>query len=195
VAWLAICAVFEVLTDKQRALRLLPALIVGVLAARVFVVRATLSWAEIAGACAGFALWLLLVRLSWRARAGSILLAVAAYVILWRLYPTTSDVAEFGWVPFHGFLRGSLYVNVQSFFEKTFYYGALLWLVTAAGARLRVAAVGVALSVLTMSLLAYYVVGRSAEITDAVIVILLALATYLLRPQPPAVAASRGSRG
>jgi hypothetical protein len=85
-------------------------------------------------------------------------------------------------MPFRSFLRGPIEVNIRSFLEKTFMYGTLLWVLVRNGVPLRAAAVLGAVLVFGLRLLQMYLPGRSAEITDAVMVLLLAGLMRVLGP-------------
>jgi hypothetical protein len=69
-------------------------------------------------------------------------------------------------------------VNLQSFLEKVFYYGSSVWLSTEAGLRIRTAAVIVAAVLLCTSALEIYLPGRSAELTDMIMALVIA---YLIK--------------
>ena len=77
-------------------------------------------------------------------------------------------------------MAGSIAVNVISFCEKSFLYGSLLYLFTEASGRLRTAVLVVGGALFVTSWLETYLPGRSAEITDPVMVLLLAGAFTLL---------------
>ena len=76
-------------------------------------------------------------------------------------------------------------VNTLSFFEKVFLYGSLLFLLTETGVRLGISALLVASCLFATSWLETYLPGRSAEITDAVMALLIALIFALLRREQP----------
>ena len=76
---------------------------------------------------------------------------------------------QFEWVPFLGFLRGSITVDVLSFLEKSFFYGALIWIMAKVGIRILVATLFVGGFLFLTSVAQLYLPGRSAEITDALI--------------------------
>ena len=82
-------------------------------------------------------------------------------------------------------------VNTLSFFEKVFLYGSLLFLLTEAGVRLGISSLLVASSLFATSWLETYLPGRSAEITDAVMALLIALIFALLRPERAQVQSHR----
>ena len=88
----------------------------------------------------------------------------------------------FGWIPFRSFLETPMSRVVPVFFEKSFLYGTLLWLGVDAGFSLpNAAAIGGSL-VLALRLAQVWIPGRSAEITDCVLLLLLAV---LMRATDP----------
>jgi hypothetical protein len=94
-------------------------------------------------------------------------------VILQALEPFhfTAVARPFTWVPFRGFLQGSLASNVLSFLEKTFMYGSLVWLAVRAGISWRKAVPACGGLVFGLRLMQVYVPGRSAEISDLIILL------------------------
>ena len=105
-------------------------------------------------------------------------------IALERILPlqVASVPKSFEWIPFFSFLHGSLAVNAQSFLQKVFLYGAGLALLTDTGLGPALACLIEGAILLTTSLLETMLVGRSAEITDTVMVLLLALVCQTLRP-------------
>jgi len=96
-----------------------------------------------------------------------------------------SSVARpFGWIPFRGFLQGSVEVNIRSFLEKAFTYGALIWLMTRAGFKLMVAAGTGGLLVLCLRLSQVFLPSRSAEITDVIMLLMLAVVMKWIGEDP-----------
>jgi hypothetical protein len=90
----------------------------------------------------------------------------------------------FGWIPFLSFMRGSMEVNALVMFEKVFTYGSLLWLLTRAGLSLGIATAVSAAMIFALRYAQIYLPGRSAEITDFVMVLILALVMKLLADEP-----------
>ncbi len=85
----------------------------------------------------------------------------------------------FGWVPFNSFMSGSTEIDVLSFMEKCFLYGSLLFLLGRAGMRPVFAAILVA-GMLFGTSWARPISGRSAEITDALMTLLIAAGFALI---------------
>jgi VanZ family protein len=181
--WLTIGALVEALGGAERSSLLFPLFIGPVLAAKVLIIGKALSAAEVAGAAIALVAWFFLaVSVGARFRLTTITVLFSAYVVVERLAPFqfTADGRHFGWIPFLSLLHGSLQVNIMSFFEKAFLYGSLIWLLRRAGLRLRIATVVVAAMLFVTSWAETYLTGRSAEITDAIIALLIGIIIGLI---------------
>lgn len=175
-SWLAVALLLEALFGDERRKWIFALLVPAVLMARVLIVGTTLSLAEVCGAVLALVLWL--GALSYVPfRAGIVALLLAGSIVIQSLAPFQfQPVARpFGWIPFLSFMHGSIETNIRSMFEKVFTYGALLWLLTRAGVGLGTATVFSATMILALRYAQTYLPGRSAEITDCIIVLVLAL--------------------
>lgn len=146
----------------------------AVFAGKILIVGQWLSLSDVAGAALAIALWLAaLQRMS--SRAAIVAVFLCATIILLRLEPFVFESVpkHFGWLPFRSFLNGSLGVNVQSLFEKAFLYGSLIWILGRAGLNLRAATAAVSFLTLMTSIAEVFLPGRSGEITDALIALLM----------------------
>ena len=176
--WLTIGSLIEAVGGRRRGWLLFLLFIGAVLAAKVVIIGKTLTAAEIAGAATGLALWLLLaVSVSARVRVAATALLFAAYIVAERLEPFQFSAygRAFGWIPFRSFLYGSVEVNITSFLEKAFLYGALIWLFEKSGLRSGVSSILVAITLFAASWAETYLPGRSAEITDALMALLIGI--------------------
>ena len=92
-------------------------------------------------------------------------------VIMSRLLPwrLAAKVKAFQWIPFFGFLHGSLQFDVIAFSQKFYLYGALLLLLLRVGMGLKSAVALLCAVLLATSLMQMFLVDRSAEITDTVL--------------------------
>jgi hypothetical protein len=79
---------------------------------------------------------------------------------------------------------GSIATNISSFFEKAFTYGALTWLFVRAGCSPRTAILLGGSLVLCLRLEQVYLPGRSAEITDVFMLMILAAMMKLMSEDP-----------
>ncbi len=110
-----------------------------------------------------------------RIRATATALLFSACIVAERLEPFRFSAygRAFGWIPFRSFLYGSVEVNILSFLEKAFLYGALIWLLGKSGLRSGVSTILVAIMLFAASWAETYLPGRSAEITDALMALLI----------------------
>jgi VanZ family protein len=184
--WLTIFVLIATLAGQRGAATLSILFCAFILTARVLVVGTILSISEVVGAAVAICLLPLLLRLSDRQRAASLLILLSVTVIVGRLQPFEFAPVprDFGWLPFLSLMRGSIAVNVMSLLEKSFLYGSLIYLFTEAGGRLPAAAFIVGLALFATSCAQMYLPGRSAEITDVIIALLLAVGFALAHEAP-----------
>ena len=79
----------------------------------------------------------------------------------------------FGWIPFRSFMQGSMEIAVVSFLEKVFTYGSLVWLLTRTGFSWARATLSGAALIFAIRLAQVYLPGRSAEITDVIMLLIM----------------------
>jgi VanZ family protein len=178
VVWLTVFSLLSSLIGRGRSIAAAPVLAASMLLGRMLVIDRVLSAGEVVGAAAAISFWSVI--LTWsapRRQAMLVLLLLWPAVLIERLEPFQFNAVarSFGWLPFRSLLSGSIAVAVMAFFEKTFFYGSLLFFVRESGGRRTFAAFAVSGSLLATSWAEAYIPGRSAEITDALIALLLAI--------------------
>ncbi len=185
-AWLVLGLMLEALLGTARSRVALPLFLAASLLLRALV--AYVEPLEIAGGAAATLLW---TGVLWRVQARAKIAAVfsVALVVLLALAPFhfSASQHDFGWVPFRGFLAAPTDSAIRVFFEKAFYYGGMIWLLVRAGLSIGTAAAIGAVLVFALRLLQVYLPGRSAEITDAILLLMLAAMMKLiaLAPEQP----------
>jgi VanZ family protein len=93
----------------------------------------------------------------------------------------------FIWIPFVATLTGEWQSSAGILLEKVFYYGAAVWLFQAAGLRLAYAATLVSAVLASIEVLQMHLPGRTPEITDPVLALLMGFVLAMLaRPGHPA---------
>ena len=163
----------ETLAGALRSRVALPLCLVITLLVRAVV--AYIEPAELAGGAAAALLWsTMLFRV--RTRAGIVAAFFGALITLLALAPFHFSLTPrpFGWIPFRSFLESPTQTALRVFFEKAFYYGGLIWLLARAGLSIGAAAAMGSSLVFGLRLLQVYLPGRSAEITDACLLLMLA---------------------
>jgi hypothetical protein len=175
----------EALFGAAMSRRTLPWMFAVTLAVRIFIVDGVFAPLELAGGVIAVLVWSLLL---WRVRVRAPVVAAlfTLSLVAQALEPFTFSAAArpFGWIPFRSFLESSFENGVPVFFEKSFTYGGFVWLWVRAGIPSGVTAgVGGAV-VLCLRLIQMYLPGRSAEITDAIMLLLLAAGLKLMGEDP-----------
>jgi VanZ family protein len=171
--WLSICVMIEKIAGGRRAGGLIGRFAAFLIFSCVLVISTRVTLPQIAGIAIAFAIWRILP--TWRTRVVVAAAMLGVYVVVFRLEPFVFSPVSgpYSWMPFLSFMQGSIDIDVQSFFEKFFLYGGLIWLLAEVGMATRLATLLVAAIVLGASFVEVFIPGRSAEITDAI----LALAT------------------
>ena len=174
-------ALFGVVRSRVAILALVPALLL----ARVLILDTVLSPAEVVGGVVGIVVYNSFL---WKSRVRLQLIAglFAGVVVIQGLEPFRFSTTPhpFGWIPFLGFLHGSVDVNIRSLFEKVFSYGALVWLTARAGYRFPVTVGLTGGLVLCLRLGQIFLPGRSAEITDVIMLLMMATGMKLMGEDP-----------
>lgn len=181
--WLTASELLAEICGPGLSLLMAPLLVGFVLLGKILIYSSVVTRPEVAGAAVVVLIaWPMLHRSP--GRTATVALILLASLVIERLEPFEFawGARPFGWLPFRSFFGGSLVVNSASLLEKLFLYGSLVWLWTRAGARLWMAALGVAAVLFATSLAETALPDRSAEITDALLALLVAGLISLLEP-------------
>lgn len=192
VIWLAVALLIEALFGAARSRLIVPLAVLAITFGRILIVETTLSPAEVMGAALSIALWgAWMSKLRARTRIIAVLLAAEIAIESLRPFQFTATGRSFGWIPFGAFMRGSIEVNIRSLLEKTFLYGSMVWLMLRSGIKFTPAVILSAVFVLLLRIGQLFLPGRSAEITDPIIVLIVAGVMKAL-PENPALMAEFG---
>ncbi|HKQ45258.1 MAG TPA: VanZ family protein [Rhizomicrobium sp.] len=186
VLWLSVTFLFRAGFKPNRTMSyLLPAML-AFFAAKIVIVSQAIGLPDLMGAGLALALAPILLRYP-RACVPVLAVLMLAVIVMSRLLPWqwSETIRPFQWVPFFAVLHGSLQVNLMVLAEKFYLYGALILLLTTSGLGLRTAVLLQAAILLATSVLQMFMVSRSAEITDALLAVILGLIFALLRRQNP----------
>lgn len=192
-SWTSAACLADVAFGPRRARLLVPLGLAGALAAEVVIPGKALTLAETLAILLALPAWLLLRGRAWAAPV--LAAAMLGAVLAERLAPFdfVGPPRAFGLIPFRSVVGGSLGAGVQAMLAKLFLQGALLWWLVRSGLPLWPAALLQATLVLAASIAQCWLPGRSAEITDTLLV--LGLACFLQAFPPRAAApAAEGAR-
>lgn len=146
---------------------------------------------DVAGALAGVALFLIFGPYCAKSSGAARMLAYGflVLIVMRGLAPFHFGAPQhFLWVPFQGFLQMNWQTGILVLLEKIFYYGSAFWLLTAAGVRWHIAARTVILILAFIEIVQTRLPGRTAEITEPLLGLLIvcSLAAVSRRPQSDA---------
>lgn len=187
ILWLSVIVLAHAGFAVKNFFRFLAPAILFFFAAKIVIIGQYIGLPEAVGAALALILYLML-----RHRSPIVLIPMAALfavvVVQTRILPLqwAPEPKLFQWIPFFGFLHGSMQLNIIAFWQKLYLYGALLWLSVRAGMRLDAAMALECAILLATSMLQIFLIGRSAEITDAVMALILGVVYWGLRGWFPA---------
>ncbi len=182
--WLAAAAMLDALLGTERSRFGILALLAVVFAARVALGSTVLLASEVTGGILAAILWIVsFSRLRSRTIAIAVLFVIFVALEALRPFHFASTPRNFTWTPFLGFIDGPRGSAVRSFLEKAYIYGALVWLLARAGCSYLVTAISAFALVFSLRLIQVYIPGRSAEIADALMVLILVVVMWLIEPR------------
>jgi VanZ family protein len=180
VLCLVVGRLLQTFLTPTRALLAMVPLVLGVIAAKPFLMTRELNLTEIIGTAAAIFVWIAF--LARQPRRSAILAALLALVIVVQgLTPFSFTVGlPFSFVPFKGFEGGSMATNLLAFFEKIFLYGTLIWLLADSKVRVGVATVMAVVLLTAIEIIQTTLPGRVPEITDPLLAIVLGCVLFSL---------------
>jgi VanZ family protein len=191
VEWLAVARLVETATAPPWAPRIYLVLL-ALVPVKILIIGRTTNGMELAGAAIAYFAWRYgLQRSGWRSRLLAVLFTTL--IVLRGLSPFhfMSEATPFSWIPFRALLQTGRLAAISIFFGKLFACGTLVWLMRDSGWRMRYAAAGAAAILAAMEAAQMYLPGRVPEITDPLLVLLLAWILTLLDGSPDASTRAR----
>jgi hypothetical protein len=177
-SWVAIA--FMIRATRIRRVRLWLLLSLFLIPAQFAIITRQPLPVDLLGAAAGIALFIF-------ADGIPSAIAVAAWAFVGVLairglapFHWSSHGQPFSWVPFGGFLTTEWQYGIQLVLQKTFYYGAAIWMLRRAAMNW-LPAICIVCAVLTgIEILQMHIPGRTSEITDPVLALLTGLGLRVL---------------
>jgi VanZ family protein len=175
--WFVAALALEALLHRLSAWRLAAAMLC--LPARFFIVTRALRLDECLGAALALVLWSA-VGAGARLRAGFWMLLSAVAVRELEPLRFLASAQRFSWIPFAASLEAERQPAAVVLFGKAFYYGAGVWLGHARGWSYARAALAMAAALAVLEWTQRYLPGRSPEITDAFLALLMGLILWFV---------------
>jgi hypothetical protein len=175
--WFVVALALEALLQRLRGWPLAAALLC--LPARFFIVSRAPRLDEFVGAALALILWSV-VGAGAGLRAGFWVLLSAVAVRELEPFHFLASAQPFSWIPFAASLEAGRQPAVVVLFGKAFYYGAGVWLGHARGWTYGRAAMAMATLLAVLEWAQRYLPGRSPEITDAFLALLMGLVLWFV---------------
>jgi len=184
ICWLAFAYLLRVATSRNVSHLALPVIGLAAVIAPIGIVGRVIRPEEIIAVMAASVLWPAIMHASLTRPTLLILLAAVVVGIGLAPFDFSGNYRAFAWLPFSGFITGTLEVGVFALFEKFFLYGTLIWLLMRSRIPLMPATILVAMLLIGLELCQLLIPDRSPEITDALIAFIAGWMCALLSPKP-----------
>jgi VanZ family protein len=178
-AWLAVSALLEYLAGPGRLAYLLPLALLAI-PLKLFIAQRTMTGSEAAGALLAVACWLI-VRKFQRPQLAAGVLSLAAIVAAGLVpFHWTGAPQSFTWTPFLAMLQAPWETAFLILLQKSFLYGSAVWLLRESGRGWLIGSLLVAVPLAIVEGIQIYLPGRTAEVTDPLMALLLGFSLMLL---------------
>lgn len=159
----------------------------AVLLGRMITLSTGLDLSLVAGLLLGY--WGAEAVLSFREtrRHGMVLGVLIAAITVRGLAPLEFSAlpSDWHWIPFAGWLQGSMVANVQALAQSIYLYAAALALVLASAGHVLGSALALALWILLLEIAQLWIVGRTADVTEPLMVLAVGVAIRSLHVARP----------
>ena len=176
VSWLLVGYFLKYLPGPGGTLGKLGFLMASIFGLEVLIVANDVTASNIVGALIALMVSaMFLNRIKRVATMLAILLAISIVFQGLAPFDPRPVIATFNWLPFHGFLGGSMYYNTLALLQKTFLYSSLIFLLRELGLSWLKAALLTGCLLFLIEAAQTYFGGHTPEITDPLLAILFAL--------------------
>ncbi|MFZ0936270.1 MAG: VanZ family protein [Bryobacteraceae bacterium] len=175
--WFAAALALEAIFGRLRASWLAACMLV--LWLRIFMPSRSVTLDELAGAAFALLAWEILP--SKRRLLIGVWMALSA-IVLAELAPFhfTRHAAPFYWTPLGATFENERWGALVILLRKAFFYGSTIWLLVRSGIRYPVAGIALAANLFVLETVQRYLPGRTPEITDSLIAVVMTAALWAL---------------
>jgi len=179
VCWLVFAQLMRVIIGHKWRFLYLPLSIIIIYALEVIIVTNSLTLTDVCAGVAAISIWFALSGfiedrpwlLAWLLLISYISNAISPFSIR----PTSVD---FNWIPFYGFLEGSMLINARVLCEKLFVFGGIFWIFGYIH-RLQLSRIFLVLAVvLAVEICQIWFTNHTPELTDVLLVVIMAKLFY-----------------
>ncbi|HYL76190.1 MAG TPA: VanZ family protein [Bryobacteraceae bacterium] len=177
--WLAVSALLQCLAGAKRFRTVLSLALLSI-PLKLFIVQRTITASEVVGALLAVGCWLAVGKFA-RPRLIAGLLALAALVAAGLLpFHWSARPQPFTWVPFLPMLLAPWESSFLILLQKSFLYGSAVWLLNESGRGWMLSSLLVAVPLAIVESIQVYLPGRTPELTDPLLALILGFSLMLL---------------
>ena len=176
--WLVFCHFLLYDLKKEVTFKRLFLGITAVLISQIFIEGRVLAIAKIAGSYAALPVWYFMTkRLSFQGISWILILMLVSIHTLYALSPfePAGNLKSFNFIPFAGFMHGSMLHNTIMFFEKLFIFGSVMWILEQKWSGWKLYTALCFSWTALIEILQIGLSGHTPEVSDPVIILLIAL--------------------
>lgn len=161
-----------------------PAVMMAVFCLEVLIIDNQINFSNVVGGFLAVLLWWGVLRhFRWQKGVLVTLLLFSLAVSGLSPFDIRMQAVPFHWIPFQGFLGGSMYLNTQSAAEKVFMYGSLVYLLWQQNTNIVWSIVASFSFVTIIEIAQTILVGHTPELTDPLLLVFAAMALLVLQNQ------------
>lgn len=177
----------QALPDTKLKIRL-PLIIFVIFALEILALGNFITASNVTGAVLAIILWWAVFARLGKSQGIVLLVLLVAMLAVTGMYPFIARIqpTAFNWLPFHGFLHGSMQISAQSAARKLFLYGSLVYLIWQLNFRLITAVLLAITPIALIEITQIFYTRHTPEVTDPLLVLLASFAIFgLHRPKSP----------
>ena len=185
IGWLLFYYMYKEHTDKRLDIKLFSLIITITLLSKIFIETRVLGLPQVIGSA--FALFLTKYAYKKTYNPKFLFISLILYLTISGLWPfkfSTTPIHHFHFLPFYGFLEGQLYVTAYTAVKKMFFYGSLIWTMEQSKIKWARATFICVSWATTLEIAQIWFYDHTPEITDPLIMFLMALWVKKSRPTP-----------
>jgi VanZ family protein len=178
--WLAVASLLESVFGTSVTRKILPSLLF-LIPAKLLIIQRTFTVPELVGSTLAVTTWcLVLHRFPFKVAIAAVTLGLAIVLTGLSPFEFRSAPAHFFWIPFQASLEAEWQRSLLILLKKTFWYGAMIWLIYKSTGRIVTATVATVIMLAAIEMMQVYIPGHIAEITDPLLALLMGLSLQRL---------------
>jgi len=175
--WFAAALALEAVFGRLRTSCLAGCMLV--LGLRIFMPSRSLALDEVAGAVLALLAWEILPS-KRRVLIGAWMALSAILLVELAPFQFTRHAAPFSWIPLGASFEYERWAALVVLLRKAFFYGSAIWLLARSGVRYPVAGAALGMALFILEMVQRYLPGRTPEITDSLIAVVMTAALWAL---------------